>query len=222
MPAGTDAIAVKDSARAFAIETFGDNHDYVFVQHLDDKHPHVHLTVRSLGHDGKRLNPRKADLQAWRERFAGRASASRDRGGGHAAANPRTGSKGRSRRGAGLAQAKDYARGRSARPGGGASGGEGGQDCRTSLGRADQVTSGRDPAAISRLRGRAAAHWVQHAITSSHADPSIRQGHARVETRRHVLKKELLRSLPRAGVADAEQGVDANRRADRRGDERTR
>ncbi|MGY4506405.1 type IV secretory pathway VirD2 relaxase [Bradyrhizobium sp. GM24.11] len=71
MPAGTDAVAVKDSARAFAIETFGPNHDYVFVQHLDDKHPHVHLTVRSLGHDGKRLNPRKADLQAWRERFAG-------------------------------------------------------------------------------------------------------------------------------------------------------
>lgn len=71
MPAGTDAVAVKESARAFAIETFGDNHDYVFVQHLDDKHPHVHLTVRSLGHDGKRLNPRKADLQAWRERFAG-------------------------------------------------------------------------------------------------------------------------------------------------------
>ncbi|GAA0034018.1 MULTISPECIES: relaxase/mobilization nuclease domain-containing protein [Bradyrhizobium] len=71
MPAGTDAVAVKDSARAFAIETFGDNHDYVFVQHLDDKHPHVHLTVRSLGQDGKRLNPRKADLQAWRERFAG-------------------------------------------------------------------------------------------------------------------------------------------------------
>jgi type IV secretory pathway VirD2 relaxase len=71
MPAGTDAVTVKDSARAFAIETFGYNHDYVFVQHLDDKHPHVHLTVRSLGHDGKRLNPRKADLQAWRERFAG-------------------------------------------------------------------------------------------------------------------------------------------------------
>ncbi|MCJ9729443.1 relaxase/mobilization nuclease domain-containing protein [Bradyrhizobium sp. PRIMUS42] len=71
MPAGTDATAVKDSARAFAVETFGYNHDYVFVQHLDDKHPHVHLTVRSLGQDGKRLNPRKADLQAWRERFAG-------------------------------------------------------------------------------------------------------------------------------------------------------
>jgi hypothetical protein len=63
MPAGTDAVAVKEAARAFAIEIFENNHDYVFVQHLDDKHPHVHLTVRSLGHDGKRLNPRKADLR---------------------------------------------------------------------------------------------------------------------------------------------------------------
>ena len=70
MPAGTDAAAIKDAARAFAIETFGQNHDFVFVQHVEDKHPHVHLTVRSLGHDGKRLNPRKADLQVWRERFA--------------------------------------------------------------------------------------------------------------------------------------------------------
>jgi type IV secretory pathway VirD2 relaxase len=71
MPPGTDPIAVKDAVRAFAIETFGPNHDYVFVQHLDDKHPHVHLTVRSQGYNGKRLNPRKADLATWRERFAG-------------------------------------------------------------------------------------------------------------------------------------------------------
>lgn len=71
MPAGTDAVAVKDAARAFAIETFGANHDFVFVQHVENKHPHVHLTVRSLGYNGRRLNPRKADLQVWRERFAG-------------------------------------------------------------------------------------------------------------------------------------------------------
>lgn len=71
MPPGTDPIAVKDAVRAFSIETFAANHDYVFVQHLDDKHPHVHLTVRSQGYNGKRLNPRKADLATWRERFAG-------------------------------------------------------------------------------------------------------------------------------------------------------
>jgi type IV secretory pathway VirD2 relaxase len=71
MPPGTDPVAVKDAVRAFAMETFGGRHDYVFVQHLDDEHPHVHLTVRSLGYDGKRLNPRKGDLARWREQFAG-------------------------------------------------------------------------------------------------------------------------------------------------------
>lgn len=70
MPPGTDPIALKGAVRAFATETFDANHDYVFVQHLDDKHPHVHLTVRSQGYNGKRLNPRKADLATWRERFA--------------------------------------------------------------------------------------------------------------------------------------------------------
>ncbi len=71
MPPGTDPGAVKDAVRAFAMETFGGRRDYVFVQHVEDEHPHVHLTVRSLGYDGKRLNPRKADLAAWREHFAG-------------------------------------------------------------------------------------------------------------------------------------------------------
>src|SRR6476661_533816 len=54
MPAGTDAIAVKDSARAVAIETRGYQHYYVYGQHRHDKHPHFHLTVRSVAHDGSR------------------------------------------------------------------------------------------------------------------------------------------------------------------------
>ena len=34
-------------------------------------HPHVHLVVKAEHeYDGSRLNPRKADLQRWRERFA--------------------------------------------------------------------------------------------------------------------------------------------------------
>ena len=70
MPPGTDAIKVRDSVRAFALDAFEGRHDYAFVLHQDDAHPHVHLTVRSLGHDGRRLNPRKADLHQWRETFA--------------------------------------------------------------------------------------------------------------------------------------------------------
>lgn len=70
MPAGTDPIRLRDSARAFASATFGERFPYVFALHTDDRHPHVHLTVRMLGREGERLNPRKADLQAWREGFA--------------------------------------------------------------------------------------------------------------------------------------------------------
>jgi hypothetical protein len=34
--------------------------------------PHVHLCVKARGIDGIRINPRKDDLQRWRERFAER------------------------------------------------------------------------------------------------------------------------------------------------------
>lgn len=70
MPPGTSRAGVKEAARAFAAAQFGGNHSYVFVEHTDEKHPHVHLVVKARGRDGKRLNPRKADLQQWRERFA--------------------------------------------------------------------------------------------------------------------------------------------------------
>ncbi|WP_281661193.1 relaxase/mobilization nuclease domain-containing protein [Microvirgula aerodenitrificans] len=69
MPPGTDRQAVKDAARNFAKEQFS-NHQYVFAAHDDEKHPHVHLAVKAVGHDGIRLNPRKGDLQYWRELFA--------------------------------------------------------------------------------------------------------------------------------------------------------
>ncbi|CAA9890796.1 Nickase [Candidatus Methylobacter favarea] len=70
MPEGTDELSVKNAVREFARATFGRNHEYVFAHHTDEPHPHCHLTVKCLGFDGKRLNPRKADLQRWREGFA--------------------------------------------------------------------------------------------------------------------------------------------------------
>lgn len=69
MPPGTSRQAVKDAARRFAAEQFG-NHQYVFAAHNDEKHPHVHLAVKAVDMDGVRMNPRKADLQQWREHFA--------------------------------------------------------------------------------------------------------------------------------------------------------
>ena len=70
MPETTDPESVRKAAREFAKATFGQNHEYVFALHTDEPHPHCHVTVKCLGFDGTRLNPRKADLQAWREGFA--------------------------------------------------------------------------------------------------------------------------------------------------------
>ncbi|MDP4573466.1 relaxase/mobilization nuclease domain-containing protein [Pseudomonas sp. LPH60] len=69
MPPGTNRQAVKDAARSFAMSQF-DSHQYIFAAHDDEKHPHVHLAVKAMSKDGVRLNPRKADLQQWRELFA--------------------------------------------------------------------------------------------------------------------------------------------------------
>lgn len=77
MPQRTDAFAVQRAARDFAAREFG-TFQYVMVLHTFETdpdptpspHPHVHLTVKAAGFDGRRLNPRKPDLQRWREGFA--------------------------------------------------------------------------------------------------------------------------------------------------------
>jgi hypothetical protein len=70
MPPGTDRAAVTHAAREFAHSEFATNHQFVFAVHDDERHPHLHLCVKALGIDSTRLNPRKADLQRWREGFA--------------------------------------------------------------------------------------------------------------------------------------------------------
>lgn len=75
MPAGTDAEAVRRASRAFAKSVFGERNQYLMAVHhpgndKDTKHPHAHLTVKARGYDGTRLDPKKADLQIWREVFA--------------------------------------------------------------------------------------------------------------------------------------------------------
>lgn len=71
MPSGTPEKAVKDAARAFLEEEFGGKHRYCFTLHTDTDKPHVHACVLAAPvKKGKRLNPRKADLQRWREVFA--------------------------------------------------------------------------------------------------------------------------------------------------------
>src|SRR5678815_3074334 len=69
MPRGTDPLIVQKAAREFAKTEFAD-HRYVMVLHDHQANPHVHLSVKAESKNGRRLNPRKADLQRWRETFA--------------------------------------------------------------------------------------------------------------------------------------------------------
>ena len=69
MPRGTDPLIVQRAAREFARAELGE-HRYVMVLHDHQANPHVHISVRAESKDGKRLNPRKADLRRWRETFA--------------------------------------------------------------------------------------------------------------------------------------------------------
>jgi len=69
MPRGVDPLTVQRAAREFAQAELQD-HKYVMVLHDHQSNPHVHLSVRAESRHGRRLNPRKADLQRWRETFA--------------------------------------------------------------------------------------------------------------------------------------------------------
>lgn len=69
MPRGTDPLIVQRAAREFAQTELVD-HKYVMVLHDHQANPHVHISVRAESMSGRRLNPRKADLQQWRETFA--------------------------------------------------------------------------------------------------------------------------------------------------------
>ena len=68
--AGTDRERAHQAVRDFARESFAANYDYVLTRHDDTDHPHSHLIVKLRGDDGRKLDPRKAELQQWREEYA--------------------------------------------------------------------------------------------------------------------------------------------------------
>jgi Relaxase/Mobilisation nuclease domain len=70
MPAGTLPPKVLAAAQNFAREEFAFKHRYAMVLHTDEPHPHVHMVVRAIGHEGQRLTIRKATLREWRRQFA--------------------------------------------------------------------------------------------------------------------------------------------------------
>lgn len=70
MPAGAPASGVLEACRAFAREQFALKHRYALALHTDEDHPHVHLVVKAMSEQGKRMNIRKQTLRDWRRQFA--------------------------------------------------------------------------------------------------------------------------------------------------------
>jgi hypothetical protein len=70
MPKGAPAAGVLEASRAFAREQFALQHRYALVLHTDQPHPHVHLVVKAMSEQGRRINIRKETLREWRRQFA--------------------------------------------------------------------------------------------------------------------------------------------------------
>lgn len=69
MPEGTETGAFELATRDFLSDQFK-THEHVFAFHDDRAHYHAHVVIKLEGIDGSWLNPRKADIQEWRENFA--------------------------------------------------------------------------------------------------------------------------------------------------------
>lgn len=70
MPAGTPPDRVLAATRNFLREEFALQHRYAMALHTDEPHPHVHVVLKAVSEQGKRLHIRKATLRGWREGFA--------------------------------------------------------------------------------------------------------------------------------------------------------
>ncbi|WP_156812663.1 relaxase/mobilization nuclease domain-containing protein [Legionella tunisiensis] len=69
-PPGTERGQFKTVTREFLSEEYEGEHDYLFVEHDDTEHPHIHAVVCMRSIQGKKLDPRKKYLHAMRKRFA--------------------------------------------------------------------------------------------------------------------------------------------------------
>jgi hypothetical protein len=70
MPTGTPPDKLYNAVQKFATEKFALQHRYAMALHTDQGHPHVHVVVKAMSEDGKRLNIYKATLREWRQDFA--------------------------------------------------------------------------------------------------------------------------------------------------------
>lgn len=70
MPAETPPAKVLLAVQNFCREEFALRHRYAMALHTDEPHPHVHVVIKAMSEQGKRLNIRKVMLRQWRADFA--------------------------------------------------------------------------------------------------------------------------------------------------------
>jgi hypothetical protein len=70
MPVETPPERLLAAAKGFARDEFALQHRYAMALHTDQDHPHVHLVVRAMGNNGRRLRIDKQRLRDWRTQFA--------------------------------------------------------------------------------------------------------------------------------------------------------
>lgn len=70
MPVETPPERLLEAAKGFARDEFAMQHRYAMALHTDQDHPHVHLVVRAMGNNGRRLRIDKQKLRDWRTQFA--------------------------------------------------------------------------------------------------------------------------------------------------------
>lgn len=69
-PPGTERQVFREASKQFLSDEFGNKHEYVFAQHDDTDHPHIHVVVCMRAMDGRKLDPRKKTLNLMRKNFA--------------------------------------------------------------------------------------------------------------------------------------------------------
>src|SRR5882672_3024855 len=70
MPVGTPPAKVLTAVQNFCREEFALKHRYAMALHTDEPHPHVHVVIKAISEQGRRLHIRKATLRDWRAGFA--------------------------------------------------------------------------------------------------------------------------------------------------------
>jgi thiol-disulfide isomerase/thioredoxin len=60
----------RPAAQKFCRVEFALKHRYAMALHTDEPHPHVHVVLKAVSEQGRRLNIKKVTLQEWRAKFA--------------------------------------------------------------------------------------------------------------------------------------------------------